>query len=413
MKISIKQHCIIAILLCTSINTFAQNVEQIFMKSGSVVEGYIAEQVPGKRITIQTSKATIVVNSDSLQNKTITKMPLQTLSNEWKEWAEQNKKYVEDGEQKYIELATLYFNNSVFQNVYLLERGSLIKFLDMAPNKYTFKWGDMYRTVKTIRPANLFSGLKETIVLHDNTAIEGQIIEQLPGKDLKILTTNGDVLSYKYTQVKQIITEKLNNNLDLWSQIQLLDKIKIKNEEAELVGFISSRLFGKEIVFVFEDDTKRTIPLNDVISYAKITNEKYTAVYETILEDGEILLDGKPAYFVDLKPMGQYLTLGNTVSLQKHVGETVCLEARLEMTDTNIVVVQAHTENVSVPNGRRKVEIPWPVITYQDLVQSRINVSREITHLNNIKVSFELDSAGDYVIHIQGMDKYIVINVIP
>ena len=47
----------------------AQNVEQIHMKSGSIVEGYIAEQKPGKHITIQTSKATIVVNSDSLQNR--------------------------------------------------------------------------------------------------------------------------------------------------------------------------------------------------------------------------------------------------------------------------------------------------------------------------------------------------------
>lgn len=54
----------------------AQNVEQIHMKSGSVVEGYIAEQKPGKHITIQTTKATIVVNSDSLQNRVIEKFPL-------------------------------------------------------------------------------------------------------------------------------------------------------------------------------------------------------------------------------------------------------------------------------------------------------------------------------------------------
>ena len=35
--------------------SIAQNVEQIYMKSGSVVEGYIAEQKPGKYITIQTN----------------------------------------------------------------------------------------------------------------------------------------------------------------------------------------------------------------------------------------------------------------------------------------------------------------------------------------------------------------------
>ena len=47
--------------LIANIKTSAQNVEQIYMKSGSVVEGYIAEQKPGKHITFQTTKATIVV----------------------------------------------------------------------------------------------------------------------------------------------------------------------------------------------------------------------------------------------------------------------------------------------------------------------------------------------------------------
>ena len=76
-------------------SSFAQNVEQIHMKSGSVVEGYIAEQKPGKHITIQTTKATIVVNSDSLQNRVIERIPIESLSKEWREWAEINKKYVD------------------------------------------------------------------------------------------------------------------------------------------------------------------------------------------------------------------------------------------------------------------------------------------------------------------------------
>ena len=158
----------------------AQNVEQIHMKSGSVVEGYIAEQKPGKHITIQTTKATIVVNSDSLQNWITERVPLESLSKEWKDWAEQNNKYIENEGRKQLELTTLKFKNSVFPKVFILEKGSLIKFIDLAPNKYTFKLDDMYRTVKNKRPDNLFSGLKEILVLTDNTKITGQIIEQFP-----------------------------------------------------------------------------------------------------------------------------------------------------------------------------------------------------------------------------------------
>ena len=61
----------IIILLCFFVSTSAQNIEQIYMKSGSVVEGYIAEQIPGKYIAIQTTKATTPANGDSLQGQKI------------------------------------------------------------------------------------------------------------------------------------------------------------------------------------------------------------------------------------------------------------------------------------------------------------------------------------------------------
>lgn len=402
----------LSIIAVTPVTLMAQNVEQIHMKSGSVVEGYIAEQKPGKRITIQTTKATIVVNSDSLQNRVIERIPLESLSNEWREWAETNNKYEDNNGVKQLELSTLEFNNSKYSNVYLLEKGSIIKFLDLTPNQYNFVWGDMYRTVKSKRPENLFSGLKEVLVLNDNSKVVGQIIEQFPGKDLKIATEKGEVLSFKFSQVKQIRTEKLTEKLDLWSQIQLLDKITVKGESSELIGFISSRTLGKELVFEFEDGSKRTIQQNLVTSYAKMPNEKYVEVYDKVLSDGEILLNGEKPYFVSLQSEGQYLLMGEIVSAQFTVGEKVCLEARISDVNTPITLVKAHTENITRQNGRKKEQISWPVITYQDLVQSHVAINREITPLGNVKVTFEVKEVGDYVLYIQGRNEYIVINVV-
>ena len=405
---------VIGIILGTASisSSLAQNVEQIHMKSGSVVEGYIAEQKPGKHITIQSTKATIVVNSDSLQNRVIERIPLESLSNEWREWAETNNKYVDNNGVKQLELSTLEFNNCKYSNVYLLEKGSIIKFLDLTPNQYDFVWGDMYRTVKSKRPNNLFSGVKEVLVLNDNSKVIGQIIEQFPGKDLKIATEKGEVLSFRFSQIKQIRTEKLTAKLDLWSQIQLLDKITVKGESSELIGFISSRTLGKELVFEFEDGSKRTIQQNQVTSYAKMPNKKYVEVYDKVLNDGEILLNGEKPYFVSLQSEGQYLLMGEIVSAQFTVGEKVCLEARISDVNTPITLVKAHTENITRQNGRKKEQIPWPVITYQDLVQSQVAVNREITPLGNIKVTFEVKEVGDYVLYIQGKNEYIVINVI-
>lgn len=393
-------------------NAIAQNVEQIYMKSGSVVEGYIAEQKPGKYITIQATKATIVVNGDSLKNRITERVPLEYLPKEWKVWAEENGKYQEIDGIRQLELSTLEFDNSRYSNVYLLERGSIITFLDLAPNQYKFVWGEMYRTVKHKRPANLFSGVQEVLVLEDNSRVVGQIIEQFPGKDLKFRTENGEVLSYKFSQIKQINTSKLTEQMGLWSQIQLLDRITVKGEDSALTGFISSRTLGKELLFEFEDGSKRVIKQNLVTSYAKIPNDRYKEVYDKVLQDGEILLNGEPAFFVSLRERESFLLLGEIVSSQMVVGETACLEARLADRNSPVTLVKAHIENVPYQNGKKTELRPWPVITYQDLIQSHVSVHREITPLGNVKISFEVSEVGDYVLHIQGRNDYIVINVI-
>lgn len=399
-------------IFSANITVSAQNIEQIYMKSGSVVEGYIAEQNPGKHLIIQATKATIVANSDSLKDKITERILAENLPPEWKEWAEENNKYIDNAGVKQLELVTLEFKNSVYSKVFILEKGSLVKFIDLSPNRYTFKWGDMYRTVKSERPDNLFSGLKEVVVLADGSTVDGQIIEQFPGKDLKIVTDKNEVLSYKFDQVKQINTEKLNPKMDFWPQVQLLDKISVKGEDSDLVGFISSRTLGKELVIEFENGNKRTIPQNQILSYAKIPNEKYIAVYDKVIKEGEILLDGKPAYFVPLKTVGQYLVLDSIVSAQNTVGDTIYVEANLGGANVPVTLVKAHVENVAFANGKRKWEIPCPVITYQDLVQSHVEIKKEATPLGNLKVSFVVKEVGDYVLYMQGKEEYIVINVI-
>lgn len=412
MKLILKAHYIIVLMFCVSENVLAQNIEQIYMKSGSVVEGYIAEQKPGSFISVQSTIATIVVNNDSLQNKIIERIPVDSLSNEWKQWALENNKCIEKEGKRFLELHTLEFNSCVYSKVFLLEKGSLLKFIDITPNKYAFKWGDMYRTVKNKRPANLFSGLKEVLVLKDDSKVEGQILEQFPGKDLKIEADNGEVLSYKFSQIKRIQTEKINEKMDLWSQIPLLDIIRIKDETAELVGFISSRTLGKDLVFEFEDGHKRTIQQNQITSYAKRPNDKYVEVYDKILNENEILLNGKPAYFTPLQSQGENLLLGEVVSAQLTVGDIVCIEARFKDPNTPVTLVKAHMESIPKKDGKKNERISWPVITYRDLVQSHVAVSRKTTPLGNVKVSFSVNEVGDYVLYIQGKNEYIVINVI-
>lgn len=400
------------IILIASTKLAAQNIEQIYMKSGSVVEGYIAEQKPGSFISVQSAKATIIVNSDSLQNKIIERVPIDSLPNEWKQWATENSKWIVKDSKRYLELYTFEFGSCAYSKVFLLEKGSSLKFIDVTPNKYVFNWDEMYRTVKNKRPANLFSGLKEVLVLKDESKIYGQITEQYIGKDVKIETDNGDVLSYKFSQIKQIQTERLNEKMTLWSQIPLLDVIRLKDDSTELVGFISSRTLGKDLVFEFEDGHKRNIQQNQIMSYGKRPNDKYVELYDKFLNDDEILLNGKPAYFTYLHSQGENLLLGEVVSAQLAVGDVVCIEAKFKDPNTHVTLVKAHIENIPKIDGKKNERISWPIITYRDLVQAHVAVSRETTPLGNVKFSFPVNEVGDYVLYVQGRDEYIVINVV-
>lgn len=393
---------------------FAQNIEQIYIKNGSVLEGYISEQKPTKtgHITITSTKATIFVNNDSLQSRVTNVFSSDALPKEWQVWAEENNKYITKGGIRQLELATLQFPNTTYKDVYLLEKGSILKFIDVVPKNYTFTREEMYRTVKNKRPDNLFSGINEILVLDDNSEIEGQILEQFPGKDMKILSMEGEVLSFKYNQIKQIKTIKMNKQMDLWSQIQLLDKINIKDTGEELVGFISTRTTGESLTIDFENGNRRIIPLKNIALYSKVPNDKYIAAYDKVLDEGEILLNGSSAYFEKLTENNGYLFLSDMASIQLRIGETVCVEANLPNNETTITLVKAYNVEVEDGTGKNKKKYTCPAISYQDLIKSYIPIKREITALGNIKFSFKVSEVGDYVLYIQGKEGYIIVNVI-
>lgn len=390
-------------------NSAAQNVECIYLASGSEVEGYISEQIPGKSITVQTAKATVVVSSDSLQSRYVERIPLASLSAEWNDWAEENKAFIVQNGTKILELSTLTFTNTEYSGVYVLEKGSLIKFIDLNPAEYTFGWNDMVRTVKNRRPDNLFSGLKETIVLNDGNHVSGQILEQIPGKDLKMLKDNGEIHSFKFSEVNQIFTEKLNEEMDLWSQIPLIDVVQVKGEDTPFEGFISSRTMNRELVIELVNGQSKVFPLSSIVSYAKFPNEKYNPLYDKRLAEGEVLLNGEPAYFDNLKTHGNLLLLSDDVaSAQMKVGDEVCIEANLSDPDVQITLVKSHMENIS---AKKRKPLYRPAISFQDLIQFPLAYKKEKTPLGNLKITFEIEEAGDYVLYIQGIEGYIVIYV--
>ena len=60
----------------------AQNTDYIFVKDGSVYEGFISMQEPGTAISVTAQSATLIVNSENISNlematKPVAKLPEQ------------------------------------------------------------------------------------------------------------------------------------------------------------------------------------------------------------------------------------------------------------------------------------------------------------------------------------------------
>lgn len=392
--------------------SMAQKVERVYMNNGSVVAGYICEQVPGKQVVVQSEEATIVVSGDSLEGRITERIPMARLSEEWQKWAEENKAYTESSGNKMLELTTLTFPNVVYDNVYLIEKGETLKFLDIASRKYIFPWKEMFYTVKNRRPDNQTSGIKDIVVMKDGTTYEGQILDQMITKqEMKISTDNQGVVQVKSTDIAQIKSVRLNEKEPLWNQIQLLDRISIKGERQAIEGFIISRSMGESMTIEFEDGRQRDIPFAQIISYGKVPNEKYKVSFDSELNEGDVCVNGeKVLYYCQvMETIDQYMLLDVGVASvsSKTVGEPIIIEAKLKDMTTPITIVKSHVETLK--KGRE--EFQYPVFSYQDLVESQLSYERTVSMSGNTKVKFVPAEPGYYIVAIQGKSGYIQIQV--
>lgn len=406
--------------LCTGIATMvlfpfrleAQTIEQVYLNTGSVVKGYISTQRPGMYLTIHSEEATLRMGSDSLVQSYTAKLSPSELSDKWKRWAETNHAYQQSGNSTYLELSNLKFKNSEYNGVYVLERGSLIKFIDFTSSSYTFPWKELFHIVKIKRPANQFSGIKDVLVLNNGERYEGQITEQYPGKTVKVETTGHKVFSFKFSEIKQIVSEPLNDTQDIWQQTQFLDKIHLKNDNGTLEGFIVARTLDKDIRIQLKSGEEKMVPIKTIQAYHRILNPEFHPVVDQVIPQGEVWLNGKKAYFDTLQVAGQSILLGELVSTIQEVGDTVCIEAKFKDPHTQVSVIKASNIPVVRKNEKGKEkEVLWPAFTYQDIVRSPLAYEREQTPLGNTRIRFQILQRGDYVVYIQGYEGYIVINV--
>lgn len=396
------------LVCCVSNKIVAQNYEQVYMKNGSVIEGYICEQVPGRTISLNSVKATVVVNSDSLQHSSTRQVNVNELSSEWQAWVKEQSNM----DKEVIKLTTLRFVATEYKDVCIIEEGSLMKFVDLTPKNYVFGWNEIFKTIKTLRPNNQYSGIEDVLVLQNGTQYAGQIMEQYPGKNMKIQTNENNIVTVNMAQIARIESNPYNLKLDLFQQTPLLDKIYVRGQNMPIVGFIIKRVTNKDLTIQKQNGETKVLPLKQIVKYQKVPNNNYVAICDRELAEGEILLNGKSAWFAPLEMAGSYIILGEDVSAQVAVGDTITIEAKFSNVTNSVSMVKAYRKNIAESDKKAKEAVMRDVFTYQDLVERSLPFSRTISPLGNTKIQFRVERPGDYALSVQGKKGYIVINVV-
>lgn len=412
---TLSKFVVFGVITACSATALAQNVEKVTLKNGSVLEGYLAEQIPGKSFTVQSTNAVVFASEDSLLNVTQQQIDLSMLPQAWTDWAIKNKLAEPDKDGQTITLSTLQFKHSTISNVFVQERGITVKFVDMNNRSYVFPWSLLGMTSKKLRAENQFSGIVDELVMTNGKHFEGQVTDQTPGKGIKIFFEDGKVQSFNYSDIAQIISKPLNPKMTIWEQAQLLDEVVLKSTGETINGIISSRHIGKDYSFMMKDGQSRVINASDIAIFRKLKNEEYKSVQDRIMAEGEVIINGdaKNAYFFNLVHTETCVILDQEqASMQLSCGDTIVVEANIGNPLAAITIAKAQLKDIETVDANGKIlKEPKYVVTLVDLLQSKNIGVREVTSLGHIKFTLPITESGDYVMQIQGKDGYIVIYV--
>lgn len=400
----IKRSSLLLLSLFGLFTAYSQNLEQIHLKDGSVIEGYICEQIPGKRVTVQGCKATITVGADSLISSSESIIPVGSLSTEWKSWLmEQN--VTPDA----IKLSTLKFPNTEYADVRILENGDVIKFLSLSPKQYLINWSSIDKTSKVIRSSNQFSGLNDILILKGGTRYEGQVREQIPGKSVRLSLADGSEVTVNASLIDQMQTVALTDKIPLEEQSPLLDRIFVKGIQWPIEGLIIHRKMNKDLTIETLGGKTVNYPIKSILKYQKFINPKFRVLTENPLPKGKILLNDseRNAWFTKLEEINGYNILGKYSSMVISLGEDIVLKANINPT-TDIKLIKAYNKAITDSDGNSTSAI---VFTHNDLQEISLPGIKETTQDGYLRYHYTPQEAGDYVMRVAGIDGYIIITV--
>lgn len=380
-------------------------VQKIYLKDGSVLSGYIQKQDDNGNLTIHSDVAEICLKSSQAIISNEKNYTVGELDKNWVEWAEKNEAFEGTGNQRTLYLADVTSKSKTVAKVKIIERGELVRYLEMSPDIYTIPWKDVLAIKGEKRCKTALSGINRIFQLKSGMEFEGQYAEETDSL-LTLYLNNGIRQSFKINDVIKYTFRPINPNQDIFAQSELLNIVKTKNGN-EIKGIIIEQNYtsakDSENYFLVQQPSGaiQSIKVSDILETRKEENPKFDPKFDVLLKEGEVLINRQEVVMTGITEKGENSVLDSlsekvVIKKDPQNNTRVTVEYR-NANGANIEAYQVVKVN-KIENKKEKKTMYG--VSYRDLVNSTIRpVSIETSVNHTTKAEYIVGGQGTFALY--------------
>lgn len=402
-----KIFAIVVTLLALSGVANAVIVQTIKLKDGSELSGYIKQQNLDGTMTIATDRAVVcLINSNnkvSISSGTI--YGEETLNEAWIEWAERHDEFegVKGNRKLMLNDVTTAGGKSA-NKVKIIERGSVVKYLQLTKDEYNVKWNDVVAIKGERRAKNALSGIDRIFQLSSGATVEGQYAEETDST-ISLYLSNGEVQTFKTLDVVKYTYKAINPNQSLLEQSPLIDVVTCRNA-AVVKGiiveqnYLSNRDDENYILVRQEGDAIQSIKISEIKNLKKEENSKYDPKYDILLNEGDVVVNRGEVVYVNVAEDENKVVLDSmSYKVTIPVGQGSVTEISLEYRNSNYVNTEMF-QLVKLTKTQQKKGYIYS-FTYKDLVSGAAYKAMSIETSKNktTKAVYKVDKKGCFALY--------------
>ena len=394
----------------------AIEVQKIYLKDGSVLSGYIQQQNMDGTMTVATDNAIVFLSGKVASVSNEHAYPESSLDKAWIDWAEKNGEFQGTSGKRTLNLGDVSVEKGKsVHGVKILEKGTVVKYLEMTSNTYTVKWKDVKCVRGEKRPRAALSGIDREYQLKNGVTHKGQYAEETDST-LSLYLDNGVVESFRIDDVVKYTYTPINPNQDIFEQSPLIDIVKTGNG-AEVRGIIIEQNYaGKKaeenyILVREKSGAVQSVKLSDIKEVRKEVNSAYAPKLDILLNEGDVVVNRAEVEFVNVKESDGLLVLD---SLSRKVTIAKAADNATKITVEYNDGKHANTEMfqlVRVTEGKIKKNKVYS-FSYKDLVNSVYRATSIETSINGTtKAEYIVGGSGIFALYDAKNKRSITVTV--